>query len=1348
MSLSRDGPSKAQILLVADEPGNLVSLKAILDGLDVTLVEAHSGEEALHRLLEDEFAVVLLDVQMPGLDGFETAKLIRGREETRHTPIIFQTAYDTNRATIEQAYALGAVDFLVKPLMPVVLRAKVKGFIELLQYRQQVERQAEQLRRAERREFEQKLADENARLQQQREWLHVTLGSIGDAVVTTDPEGRVTFLNAVAESLTGWRQEQAAGRPLTEVFTIVNEMTRKAVENPVAKVIATGHIVGLVNHTVLIAKDGVERAIDDSAAPIKDAHGHVLGVVLVFRDVTERRRAEKTARFLASIVDSSDDAIIGKDVNGVITSWNQAAERLFGHSAAEALGRPVAMLAPPDRVDEMPALLARIRHGERVEHFDTVRRAKNGRLVPISLTVSPIKDEDGKIIGASKIARDISERKRAEEALHEEKERLHATLTGIGDAVIVTDAESRVTLMNPVAQALTGWKDGAAGRLLGEVFRIVNEQSRQPVESPVTKVIRQGVVVGLANHTALIAKDGGEVPIDDSGAPIRNAGGDIIGVVLVFRDVTERRRLERLQRDLQGHLEQQVQERTADLRASEERFRLLVEGTQDYAIFLLDPEGRVVSWNPGAERIKGYTAEEIVGQHFSRFYPPEAVERGWPAEELRRAAAEGRFEDEGWRVRQDGSRFWANVVITALHDEAGNLRGFSKITRDLTERRRAEEAIRQANAQLERRVEERTAALHHEREMLRVTLASIGDAVIATDTQGRVTFLNPVAEALTGWDGEEAQGQPLEAVFPILHEQTRRPVENPVARVIREGVFVGLGNHTVLIARDETQRPIDDSAAPIRGAKGETVGVVLTFRDVTEQRQAETVLRRQASLLEQTHDAIFVWEFPGPILYWNQAAAQLYGFPPQEAIGKVSHDLLATVFPQQNRVAFEAALEQQGEFQGELIHTKKNGERITVESRSRLLTEAHGKRLVLETSRDITGRKAAEEEQRRLLAALSEADRRKDEFLAMLAHELRNPLAPIRNALHVMKQAGADGAVLERVREMMERQVQHMTRMVDDLLDVSRITRGKIELRKEAVDLASVVERTVEAIRPLIEDRRQELTVDLPPEPVRLEADPTRLEQVLANLLNNAAKYTDHGGHVWLTARQEGGELVLRVKDTGVGMAPAMLPRIFEPFVQADRVLHQSQGGLGIGLTLVRRLVEMHGGNVSAYSEGPGKGSEFVVRLPALSPKQPITGERSAGEGSESVGAAPQHRILVVDDNVDAAESLAMLLRMEGQDVRVAHDGPAALAAVEADPPDLVFLDIGMPVMNGYDVARRLRQRPGLEKLVLVAMTGWGQEEDRRRSQEAGFDHHLVKPVEPDALHRLLARPQEARPQR
>jgi signal transduction histidine kinase len=374
---------------------------------------------------------------------------------------------------------------------------------------------------------------------------------------------------------------------------------------------------------------------------------------------------------------------------------------------------------------------------------------------------------------------------------------------------------------------------------------------------------------------------------------------------------------------------------------------------------------------------------------------------------------------------------------------------------------------------------------------------------------------------------------------------------------------------------------------------------------------------------------------------------------------------------------------------------------------------------------------------------LAEANRRKDEFLAMLAHELRNPLAPIRNALHILKQSHAGGPV-EPLRAMMERQVQHLARLVDDLLDVSRITRGKIELRKQVVSLAAVVSRAVEASRSLIEGRRLELEVALPAEPLRLEADPTRLEQVVANLLHNAGKYTEPGGHIRLTAAlapsSEGGEVVLRVQDSGIGIPAEMLPHIFDLFVQVDHRHARSQGGLGIGLTLVRRLVELHGGTVEAFSAGLGRGSEFVVRLPALSEKR----EREGRAGREDAGDAaptPGRRILVVDDNVDAAESLALLLRLQGHDVAVAADGPTALEKARAERPEVIFLDLGMPGMDGYEVARRLRQLPDVGPVRLVALTGWGQEEDRRRTRQAGFDHHVVKPVEPDALHQLLSQP-------
>jgi len=373
---------------------------------------------------------------------------------------------------------------------------------------------------------------------------------------------------------------------------------------------------------------------------------------------------------------------------------------------------------------------------------------------------------------------------------------------------------------------------------------------------------------------------------------------------------------------------------------------------------------------------------------------------------------------------------------------------------------------------------------------------------------------------------------------------------------------------------------------------------------------------------------------------------------------------------------------------------------------------------------------------KRAEAVLQETDRRKDEFLAILAHELRNPLAPLRNALHVLRLAGPNPntATLDQTRGMMERQVQQMVHLIDDLLDISRITRGKVKLRKERVELAVVIQDALEACRPLIEAGGHELTVSLPPEPITLDADPTRLAQVFSNLLNNAAKYTPRGGSIRLTAAQRGDEIVVKIRDTGIGIPADMLPRVFEMFTQVDRSLERSQGGLGIGLSLVRGLVELHGGSVEARSEGPGQGSEFLVRL-SIHP--PARAAHAASNDSRQA-APPRHRILVVDDNRDAADSLALLLTLQGSEVRTAYDGLEAIDAAAAFDPDIVLSDLGMPRMNGYEAAQKIRERCS-GKVVLVAMTGWGQDEDKRKSSEAGFDYHLVKPVALDALDQLLS---------
>jgi signal transduction histidine kinase len=379
-------------------------------------------------------------------------------------------------------------------------------------------------------------------------------------------------------------------------------------------------------------------------------------------------------------------------------------------------------------------------------------------------------------------------------------------------------------------------------------------------------------------------------------------------------------------------------------------------------------------------------------------------------------------------------------------------------------------------------------------------------------------------------------------------------------------------------------------------------------------------------------------------------------------------------------------------------------------------------------------------ERKRVEEALKEADRHKDEFLAMLAHELRNPLAPIRNAVEIMRRSAITDPQLVWSRDVIERQVKHLSRLVDDLLDVSRITRGNINLNREPVPVTMIVSRAIETIQPLLTEQRHELVLELTDEGLEVEGDLTRLTQVLGNLLNNAAKYTDPGGRINLTLRRVEREVELSVRDTGIGIPPELLPRLFNLFTQVDAAAHRSQGGLGIGLALVRQLVEMHGGRVSAFSDGPNKGSEFVIRLPLRE-----TLSRESANGSVVLGpvvaeARRGHRILLADDNRDALDSLATLLQCDGHEVHTAADGAEALALAAVCRPDVMLLDIGMPKLDGYEVARRVRAEPWGKGTVLIALTGWGQDEDRRRSREVGFDNHLVKPLDPDKLSAMLAK--------
>ncbi len=616
-----------------------------------------------------------------------------------------------------------------------------------------------------------------------------------------------------------------------------------------------------------------------------------------------------------------------------------------------------------------------------------------------------------------------------------------------------------------------------------------------------------------------------------------------------------------------------------------------------------------------------------------------------------------------------------------------------------------------------------------QRESLRITLDSIGDAVIATDAEGRITSLNPVAETLTGWTRAEALGLPLQEVFHIVSEWTLERLEDPVKHVLAEGRIIGLANHTLLIARDGTERPIDDSASPIKDAEGTILGVVLIFRDMSERKRAERTRLQLAAIVESSDDAIIGMDLEGIIRSWNRGAEQLYGYTAEEIVGKPLSLLIPPDHPDELPTLLERLRSGERIEHFETVRVCKDGRRVYV-SLSISPIKDESERIVgaSKIARDITERK-------RLYEQLQEADRRKDEFLAILAHELRNPLAPIRNALQIIRLAGDNKASVEKAAVVMERQLQQMVRLIDDLMDVTRIARNKMKLRQERVELGTVVRNALETSRPLIEAAGHELTVALPDEPILVDADSARLSQVFSNLLNNAAKYTERGGRIAVTLQREGSHAVLRVKDAGIGISAEHLPHLFEMFSQVERSLERSQGGLGIGLNLAKRLTEMHGGTIEVHSEGLNKGSEFIVRLPAVSdsPTQP----HIAAELEDK--PVPQRcKVLIVDDDEDTVTSLSIMLRILGHEVLSAHDGVQALEAAKSFRPDVVLLDIALPRMNGYEAARRIRQESWGENMKLVALTGWGQEEDKRRSIEAGFNHHLTKPMEPTALEVLL----------
>jgi len=623
-----------------------------------------------------------------------------------------------------------------------------------------------------------------------------------------------------------------------------------------------------------------------------------------------------------------------------------------------------------------------------------------------------------------------------------------------------------------------------------------------------------------------------------------------------------------------------------------------------------------------------------------------------------------------------------------------------------------------------------------EKAWLSTTLASIGDAVIATDLQARVRFMNKTAASITGWTEEEARGTSLETVFKIVNEETRQAVENPALRALREGRIVGLANHTSLISKTGKDYPIDDSAAPIRNQDGEIIGAVLVFRDITERKQAEDALfasSKESTDLKAALDEyaiVAVSDAQGKLTAVNDKFCAISKYSREELLGQDHRIINSGYHPEAFFRDLWSTLARGRPWQGEIKNKAKDGSYYWVGTTIVPFLNAGGKPLqYVDIQADITERKQMEVE-------LFEVGRRKDEFLATLAHELRNPLAPIRTALQVLKLDESKDPRTTRAREIMERQVVHLVRLIDDLLDIARISQGKLILEKSRITVKEVIDAALETSRPVIEAENHTLTIRTPDYPIYLDADLTRMAQIVSNLLINAAKYTPKYGTIDLSVELINKEATISITDNGAGLTADMLSKVFAIFTQVKQDLKRTQGGLGIGLALAKNFIELHGGIIQAKSEGLGKGSTFTLKLPALGESPEISAINNASQIAALSGL--NRKILIVDDNIEAAEMLSVFLQSSGHQTMMVYNGNDALEAVARFEPDYILLDIGLPDISGYEVARKLSKDLGVRTPVLVALTGWDSPEDKKKAAEAGFNFHLTKPVDVEEIEAIM----------
>jgi PAS domain S-box-containing protein len=910
------------------------------------------------------------------------------------------------------------------------------------------------------------------------------------------------------------------------------------------------------------------------------------------------------------------------------------------------------------------------------------------------------------------------------------------------DCIITIDHAGKVVEFNPAAEQTFGYsRDQVMGQELSQFIIPPSLRDRHRKGMAHYLATGEGPALGKRLELPAVRADGTEFPVELAITRIPTDGPPVFTAYL--RDISERKKAEQ-HRNVRLALTQALADSVDEDEVVTDVLQAVCEGLGwDLGFF----------WTVNAEQTalvcrKGWHKPDVPEMEFETATYRRTFARGdglpgrvWSISRpawILDVARDGNFQRAAQAAKDGLHSAFACPIIVGEHT-LGVIEFLSKRLRqpDAEMLEMMATVAGQLGQFLERRQAE--AALRRSEERFRNLMDQAPFSIQVFSPDGDTSRVNRAWEELWGvtldqiGDYNILKDQQLEAkgvLSYIKRAFAGEPAFVPAVQYDPNETIPDLTKHA------DPVRWVSAVAYPLKDDSGQVREVVLVHQDITGQRRAEAALRESEEKLRLLADTIpqLAWMArpDGHIFWYNRRWYDYTGTAAEQMEGwgwQAVHDpdVLPTVVERWKRsIATGEPFDMVFPLKGADGHFRPFLTRVNP------LRDEGGRILYwFGTNTDISEIKRMEE-------ALLDADRRKDEFLATLAHELRNPLAPIRTSLQILKMPRVNAPKLQQTRDIMERQVHHLVRLVDDLLDVSRVMRGKIELRPEPVELATIVAHAVETAKPLIESRGHQLDVSVPHESVPLDADPVRLAQVVGNLLTNSAKYTEANGRIWLTVKREGDHAVLSVRDTGMGIAPDMVPHVFELFVQADHAATKAQGGLGIGLTLVKSLCEMHKGTVQARSGGLGKGSEFIVRLPLRAQPLPEPDEWRSAE-SEQATASSGYRLLVVDDNHDAAIGLSTWLGLLGHDVRVAHDGETALDVATKFRPDLIFLDIGMPGMDGYEVARRVRLTPGLEQTNLVALTGWGQQEDRRRTSEAGFNHHLVKPPEPKAVDDVLA---------